>query len=84
MSGPETVPPTAPPSGQHFEFAQNSFPPGLLPHSTAPFPPSVLPVSSNSFPPTIQIPEVKSEPYDLTKLSSGPQAYTNLYQSIFR
>ena len=80
----ETVPPTAPPSGQHFEFPQNSFPPGLLPHTTGPFPPSVLPVSSNSFPPTIQIPEVKSEPYDLTKLSSGPQAYTNLYQSIFR
>ena len=28
--------------------------------------------------------KVKSEPYDLTKLSAAAPAYTNIYQSLFR
>ena len=71
MSETETAASPPAQAGQHFDFSQNSFP--------ATFPPT-----STSFPPTIQIPEVKSEPYDLTKLSAPAPAYTNIYQSLFR
>ena len=76
MSETETAASPPAQAGQHFDFSQNSFP-ASFPSTSSSFPPT-------SFPPTIQIPEVKSEPYDLTKLSAPAPAYTNIYQSLFR